>query len=115
MATPIAHKGIVAGAKAEALTLIDLLTKPEIITEAWDYYKNVQTKDQKYIPLIGEKDMPAITLNKKIMDEFKPKLKPLYYDPVKYKTYLEQLGIQYPTLREDQKEAILKLNASQKK
>ena len=115
MATPIAHKGIVTGAKAEALTIIDLLLKPEVITQAWDYYKNEQTKEQKYIPLIGEKDMPAITLNKKIMDEFRPKLKPLYYDPIKYKTYLEQLGIQYPTLREDQKEAIQKLNASQKK
>ncbi len=115
MATPIAHKGIISGAKAEALTIIDLLLKPEVITQAWDYYRNEQTKEQKYIPLIGEKDMPAITLNKKIMDEFKPKLKPLYYDPVKYKTYLEQLGIQYPTLREDQKEAIQKLNASQKK
>ena len=22
-----------------------------------------------------------------------------YYDPTKYKTYLEQLGIQYPTVR----------------
>ena len=115
MATPIAHKGIVAGAKAEALTLLDLLLKPEIITQAWDYYRNEQTKDQKYIPLIGEKDMPAITLNKKIMEENKPKLKPYYYDPVKYKTYLEQLGIQYPTLREDQKEAMQKANSTQKK
>jgi aminobenzoyl-glutamate utilization protein B len=109
MATPIAHKGIVAGAKVEALTLIDLLTKPQIIKDAWDYYNNEQTKEQKYIPLIGEKDQPAITLNKKIMDEFKPKLKPYYYDPSKYKTYLEQLGIQYPTMRPDQKEAISKI------
>ena len=50
---------------------------------------------------MGEKDTPAITLNKKIMDEFKPKLKPYYFDPSKYKTYLEQLGIQYPTIRKD--------------
>lgn len=112
MATPIAHKGIIAGAKAEALTLIDLLLKPEILTQAWDYYKNEQTKDQKYIPLMGEKDTPAITLNKKIMDDFKPKLKPFYYDPAKYKTYLDQLGIQYPTLRSDQKEAVQKMNAA---
>ncbi len=110
MATPIAHKGIIAGAKAEALTVLDMLLKPELLVEAWDYYKNVQTKEQQYIPLIGEKDVPAITLNRKIMDEFKPKLKPFYYDPVKYKTYLEQLGIQYPTLRPDQKEALQKLN-----
>jgi aminobenzoyl-glutamate utilization protein B len=109
MATPIAHKGINAGAKAEALTLIDLLLKPQIIKDAWDYYNNEQTKEQKYIPLIGEKDQPAITLNKKIMDEFKPKLKPFYYDPAKYKTYLEQLGIAYPTMRPDQKEAISKI------
>ncbi len=115
MATPIAHKGIIAGAKAEALTLIDLLLKPEILTQAWDYYKNEQTKDQKYIPLMGEKDTPAITLNKKIMDDFKPKLKPYYYDPSKYKTYLDQLGIHYPTLRSDQKEAVQKMNAAAQK
>ena len=32
------------------------------------------------------------------MDEFRPQLKKYYYDPSKYKTYLEQLGIQYPQL-----------------
>ena len=50
------------------------------------------------------------------MDDFKPKLKPFYYNPAKYKTYLDQLGIQYPTLRSDQKEAVQKMNdAAQKK
>jgi aminobenzoyl-glutamate utilization protein B len=109
MATPIAHKGIVYGAKAEAMTLLDLLLKPEIIKNAWVYYRNEQTKDIQYTPLVGEKDQPAIYLNKKIMDDFKPKLKPFYYNPLKYKTYLEQLGIQYPTVRPDQKEAVMNL------
>ncbi len=113
MATPIAHKGIVVGAKAEAMTLVDLILKPEILKKAWDYYTNVQTKDQKYIPLIGEKDQPAITLNEKIMREYAPKLKPYYYNPQKYKSYLEQLGITYPTVRPDQREALEKM--SQKK
>ena len=108
MATPIAHKGIVAGAKAEAMTLLDMLLKPEIIKEAWAYYKDEQTKDVKYEPLITAKEQPAIYLNKKIMAEFKPKLTPFYYDPSKYKTYLEQLGITYPTLRDDQREAVKK-------
>ncbi len=108
MATPIAHKGIVYGAKAEAMTLLDLLLKPEIIKEAWAYYKDEQTKDIKYEPLISSKEQPAIYLNQKIMAEFKPKLEKFYYDPVKYKTYLEQLGIQYPTVRNDQKEAVKK-------
>ncbi|HEY5823265.1 MAG TPA: amidohydrolase, partial [Cyclobacteriaceae bacterium] len=115
MATPIAHKGIVYGAKVEALTLVDLFTKPELLKESWEYYKTVQTKDQKYIPLVGEKDNPAVSLNKKIMEDNAPKLKPFYYNPAKYKTYLEQLGIQYPTLRADQKEAIDKLNTSTQK
>ncbi len=109
MATPIAHKGIVYGAKAEAMTILDLLLKPEVLVKAKDYYKNEQTKDIQYTPLVGEKDNPAIFLNKKIMTEFAPKLKPTYYDPTKYKSYLEQLGINYPTVRPDQKEAVSKL------
>lgn len=111
MATPIAHKGIVYGAKAEAMTLVDLLLKPQIIKDAWDYYRNEQTKDIQYIPLVGEKDNPAIYLNQKIMEEFKPKLKPYYYNPARYKTYLEQLGIKYPTLRPDQLEGVQKLDS----
>ena len=114
MATPIAHKGIVYGAKAEVMTLLDLLLKPEIIKNAWEYYRTEQTKEIKYIPLVGEKDNPAIYLNQKIMSEYAPKLKPTYYNPAKYKTYLEQLGIQYPTVRPDQKEAVLKLEPAKK-
>jgi aminobenzoyl-glutamate utilization protein B len=114
MATPIAHKGIVYGAKAEAMTLLDLLLKPEIIANAWEYYRTEQTKDIQYTPLVGEKDNPAIYLNQKIMEDYKPKLKPLYYNPAKYKTYLEQLGIQYPTVRPDQREAVQKLESKSK-
>jgi aminobenzoyl-glutamate utilization protein B len=109
MATPIAHKGIVYGAKAEAMTLIDMLLKPEIITQAWDYYKKEQTKDQQYTPLISPKETPAIYLNKGIMEKFKPELSKFYYDPTKYKTYLEQLGIKYPTLRQDQIDELKKM------
>ena len=43
-------------------------------------------------------DQPAIWLNEKIMEQYRPKQKPLYYDPSKYDTYLEQLGIKYPTV-----------------
>ena len=114
MATPIAHKGVVYGAKAEVMTLLDLLLKPEILKNAWSYYRTEQTKDIKYTPLIGEKDNPAIYLNQKIMTEYAPKLKPFYYNPAKYKTYLDQLGIQYPTVRPDQKEAVMKLEPSKK-
>ncbi|ARK08961.1 amidohydrolase [Fibrivirga algicola] len=105
MATPIAHKGVVAGAKAEAMTLLDLLLRPDLIQQAKEYYVNEQTKELKYTSLITAKENPAVYLNEKIMTDFKPKLKAFYYDPTKYKTYLEQLGIKYPTLRDDQKAA----------
>ncbi|WP_342087956.1 amidohydrolase [Dyadobacter sp. OTU695] len=101
MATPIAHKGVTAGAKAEAMTLLDLFVKPEILTNAWKYFNEVQTKDTKYTALISKTDKPAVHLNKKIMEEFRPEMKKYYYDPAKYPTYLEQLGIKYPTVREE--------------
>lgn len=115
MATPIAHKGIVAGAKAEAMTLLDLLLKPELIRNAWAYYREEQTKDQQYTPLISPKEFPAVYLNQKIMADFKPKLEKFYYDPTKYKTYLEQLGIRYPTLRPDQRAELEKTDQSKEK
>jgi aminobenzoyl-glutamate utilization protein B len=99
MATPIAHKGVTAGAKAEALTLLDMFVKPEVLDSAWAYYKNVQTKDTKYISLVSATDKPAIDLNKKIMAEFRPEMKKYYYHPDQFKTYLDQLGIKYPTLK----------------
>jgi len=97
MATPIAHKGIQYGAKVVALTVIDLLARPELVTQAWDYFNNVQTKNKKYVPLIRPEDQPAIWLNKERMEKYRPEMKKYYYDPTKYKTYLEQLGIKYPT------------------
>jgi aminobenzoyl-glutamate utilization protein B len=103
MATPIAHKGVTAGAKAEAMTLLDLFVKPEILKNAWNYYKDVQTKETKYTPFVKDTDKPATHLNGKIMAQFRPEMEKYYYDPAKYKSYLEQLGIKYPTLRSDQK------------
>ena len=99
MATPIAHKGVTAGAKVQAMTMIDLLMKPALVQSAWDYFRNVQTKDIKYEPLIRPEDKPAIELNKGTMDKYRAEMKKYYYDPTKYKTYLEQLGIEYPTVK----------------
>jgi aminobenzoyl-glutamate utilization protein B len=99
MATPIAHKGVVAGAKVEAMTILDFLMKPELTEQAWDYFKNEQGMKQKYIPMVTEEDEPAIYLNTDIMEEFRPAAEKYYYDETKYENYLEQLGIKYPTVR----------------
>jgi aminobenzoyl-glutamate utilization protein B len=81
------------------MTMIDLLLTPELVAQAWDYFRNEQTKEQKYEPLIRPQDKPAIELNTEIMEKYRPEMKKYYYDPAKYRTYLEQLGIQYPQVR----------------
>ena len=99
MATPIAHKGVTAGAKVQAMTILDLVMRPELVEQAWAYFRDVQTKDTKYEPLIRAQDQPAIWLNKATMDKYRPEMKKYYYDPSRFKTYLEQLGIAYPTVK----------------
>lgn len=99
MATPIAHKGVTAGAKAEAMTILDFLLNPTLVDEAWDYFNNVQSKEQQYKPMISETDVAPIYLNKEKQDAFKKELEVFYYDETKYDSYLEQLGVEYPTLK----------------
>jgi aminobenzoyl-glutamate utilization protein B len=95
MATPIAHKGAIAGAKVQAATAIDLLLNPDLVAQAWAYFREVQTKDVKYEPLIGPQDKPAIDWNREKMERFRPAMRQFYYDPARYETYLEQLGVTY--------------------
>jgi aminobenzoyl-glutamate utilization protein B len=99
MATPIAHKGATAGAKVQAMTMIDLLTKPAVVEQAWKYFREVQTASVKYEPLIRPEDKPAIDLNRAVMERYRPEMRKYYFDPSRYKTYLEQLGIEYPTVK----------------
>ena len=77
---------------------MDLFTNPKILNDAKDYFKNVQTKDVQYIPFITDKDNAPTYLNKEKMDTYRSEMKKYYYNPAKYKTYMEQLGITYPTL-----------------
>ncbi len=101
MATPIAHKGATAGAKAMGMTMLDLLVKPEVLESAWTYYRDEQTKNMEYKSFLNPDDKPAIELNEEIMSEFRPEMKKYYYDPSKYSSYLDQLGIKYPTLKDE--------------
>src|SRR5947207_15769903 len=72
MATPIAHKGVTAGTKVQAMTIIDMLMRPELVQQAWDYFRNVKTKEQKYEPMIGPKDQTAIRKNKTTLAKYRP-------------------------------------------
>lgn len=99
MATPIAHKGATAGAKAQAMTLLDFMVRPELVESAWRYFRDVQTRDLQYTPLIRPEDRPAIEMNRATMEEFRDQMSKFYYDADRYDTYLEQLGVTYPTFR----------------
>lgn len=99
MATPIAHKGATAGAKVQAMTLLDLLLTPALVEQSWRYFREEQTKDVKYEPLIRPEDRPATELNQDIMGQYREQMRKYYYDPSRYSTYLEQLGIAYPTVK----------------
>jgi len=101
MATPIAHKGTTAGAKALARTLLDLLLTPALISDAWAYFRDVQTKEIAYTPFITRDDPPAIWMNADAMARYREQMRAHYYDPAAHGTYLEQLGVDYPTVREE--------------
>jgi aminobenzoyl-glutamate utilization protein B len=80
MATPIAHKGIVAGSKVMAMTMIDLLMRQELIQAAKTYFTDVQLKNNKVLPLLANSDEPQIHLNRKIIERYRPQMQKFYYD-----------------------------------
>ncbi|MDH3270303.1 MAG: amidohydrolase [Gemmatimonadota bacterium] len=100
MATPIAHKGATQGAMAQAMTLLDFMVRPDLIEDAWRYFEEEQTADLQYQAFIRPSDEPAIEMNARIMDDFREDMRPFYFDPDRYDSYLEQLGVSYPTLRQ---------------
>ena len=93
IAFPIAHNGATVGACVIVTAVKDLMTAAKA-------YFVEQTAEHQYSPLIGPNDPPAIHLNKERMDSFREAMRPFYYDPERYDSYLEQLGIEYPTVRE---------------
>jgi aminobenzoyl-glutamate utilization protein B len=80
--------------------MLDLIQQENLLDDAWTYFHEEQTAHETYVPFISDTDKPAIEKNAEIMALYKERLKALYYDPSKYDTYLEQLGIDYPQLKD---------------
>jgi aminobenzoyl-glutamate utilization protein B len=102
MATPIAHKGVVAGSKVMALSVVDFLTRPELVQAAKTYFTDVQLKSDKPEEFLAESDVPQVQINRETMARFRPEMRKFYYDASKYETYLDQLGVKFPTLAKGQ-------------
>jgi len=43
-------------------------------------------------------DSPATWLNAEKMAKYRDEMRKFYYDPSRYDTYLQQLGIKYPSV-----------------
>ena len=100
MATPIAYKGVIAGAKVQAMTI----ARHSAAIPNWSGRRAIisttcRTRISTITRFLRDTDQPPIWMNAKTMEEYRPKMKAFYYDPSKYDTYLEQLGIKYPTVR----------------
>jgi aminobenzoyl-glutamate utilization protein B len=81
-----------------AATMLDLFQNPTVVEDAWTYFREEQATEAVYEPFIGPGDPPAIEKNRETMAEFRNRLEAFYYDPSRYDTYLDQLGVDYPQL-----------------
>ncbi len=77
LATSIAHKGGVAGAKALAATVIDVLHDPSIIATAKATFRR-ELGETTYRPLLPEGQQAPANLNAGAMDKWYPLMEPNY-------------------------------------
>ena len=50
-------------------------------------------------PATPPEDQPAVELNQDVLDRYRPEMRKYYFDPSRHRTYLDQLGVKYPTVR----------------
>lgn len=77
LATTIAHKGSVAGAKTLAGTVVDLLSNPALVARAKETFA-AEIGDIKYEPLIPAGQKPPVDLNRAMMDSFREPMREHY-------------------------------------
>lgn len=84
-ASSIAHKGEVAGAKVLAGSMIDALTKPEIVAKAKETFRQ-ETGGTAYKPLLPMDQKPPLTLNEQEMAKYRDQMKKFYLNvPIDFK------------------------------
>jgi len=71
LATSIAHKGALAGAKVMAAAIVECLKSPAIVAEAKRTFKD-EIGNVEYRPLLPSDQKPPIDLNRATMDKYRP-------------------------------------------
>jgi aminobenzoyl-glutamate utilization protein B len=77
LATSIAHKGALAGAKVMAAAIIECLKNPAIVAEAKRTFKD-EIDGVEYRPLLPSDRKAPIDLNRAAMDKYRPLMKQHY-------------------------------------
>ena len=84
LATSVAHKGAVAGAKTMAASAVDLLMDPQLVARAKETFKE-EIGDVEYRPLLPDDQQPPLELNRILMERYRsameahyPKEKPAF-------------------------------------
>lgn len=78
--TPIAHQGLIAGAKAMAASGLDLLSKPEELAKLRAEFEEMSKKYpfKSYLP---DDATPPLDMYEQLMKKYRPLLEEFYYDP----------------------------------
>jgi len=85
VATSIAHKGEVVGAKVLAGSMVDLFTKPDLLAKAKETFKK-EMAGATYRPLLPPEQKPPLTLNVEEMAKYRELMKPHYLRvPIQFK------------------------------
>ncbi len=77
LATSIAHKGGVAGAKALAASVVDFLVDPELVAQTKASFAS-EIGDTVYAPLLPADQRAPAHLNRELMERFRPAMEEFY-------------------------------------
>ncbi len=77
LATTIAHKGAVAGAKAMAASALDLFMDTKLVAQAKETFK-AEIGDTEYRPLLPPDQKPPLELNRDLMERHRPAMRAHY-------------------------------------
>jgi aminobenzoyl-glutamate utilization protein B len=77
LATSIAHKGALAGAKVMAAAIVECLKNPAIVAEAKRTFKD-EIGEVEYRPLLPADQKPPVDLNRAVMEKYRPLMEKRY-------------------------------------
>ena len=75
---------MVAGSKALAGSILDFLTKPDLVKKARAEFQEA-TSEMKYFAVLPVDAKPPLDLNKEVMERYRPDMSKFYLNkPVKF-------------------------------